>query len=258
MDVDRFHPAGTGRERGSEQVSGAVLEMTGVVKDYRGLRPLRMERLALSPGDQVALAGMDAPAAEMMTTLVTGAAVPDAGAIQVLGTLTTTITTSDAWLRLVDRIGLVTDRAALLEMLTVVQNLAMSFTLDIQPPPDHVRRDAEALAAEVGLPESSWHQPVATLDGAQRIRLRLGRAVSLGPAFLLLEHPTAQVERAAIDALALDIRAVAQRRELTTLALTGDAEFAAAMDMRVMDWNPATGLLRERRRGRWHWRTGHG
>lgn len=232
-----------------------VLEITDVVKDYRGLRPLRLQRLLLAPGEQMAVVGMDAPAAEMMTTLVTGAAVPDEGTVQVLGMSTTGISNADDWLRLVDRIGLVTERAALLELFTVVQNLAMSFTLSIDPPPDLIRARVTALAAEVGLTESTWDARVADLDGGDKMRVRLGRALALDPALLLLEHPTVQVARAQVQPLARDIKSAAVRRGLTTLALSTDEDFVDAMGLRVMHWDPAKGTLRERARGWWPFRS---
>ncbi len=187
-------------------MSSPVLDISALVKDYRGLRPLRMERLTLHAGDQVAVLGFDEPAAEMMTTLVTGASVPDAGSIHVLGTSTAGIENSDDWLRLVDRVGIVTERAVLLESLTVIQNLAMPFTLEIEPPPDDVRERAAALAAESKLPRECWDQPVGTLAGELRTRLRFARAVSLDPALVLMEHPTALVARGAVGTLAADVQ----------------------------------------------------
>lgn len=230
-------------------MSSTVLEIASLSKNYHGLRPLRIERLAVAAGEQIAILGFDAPAAEMMTTLITGAALPDAGSIRLLGTATADIPDSDAWLQLVDRIGIVTDRAALLDSLSVVQNLAITFTLDIEPPPEAVRQRAAALAAEVGLPASSWDQPVAALDDSRRTRLRLARALSHDPQIVLMEHPTATVPRAAIPSLAADIRAIAGRRGMAALTLTADGEFAATVAERIVTWDPATGALRERRRG---------
>lgn len=228
--------------------------MSEVIKDYRGLRPLRVQQLSLAPGEQITVVGMDAPAAEMMTTLLTGAALPDQGSIRVLGTSTTGITNADQWLKLVDRIGLVTDRAALLELFTVVQNLAMSFTLSIDPPPDEVRERVTTLAADVGLSESLWDRRVADLDAVDKTRVRLGRALALDPRLLLLEHATAQVARSDVRPLARDINAAAARRRLTTLVLTGDEDFVAAMGLRVMQWDAAKGTLRERARSWWPFR----
>lgn len=236
-------------------VSQPVIEVTDLVKDYRGLRPLRMQRLTLHAGDSVAVLGMDEPSAEMMTTLLTGAVAPDRGAISVLGTVTADLKDTDEWLQLVERIGLVSDRAALLEMFTVIQNLALPFTLDVDPVAADVRSRASALATEVGLPDTTWDQPVASLDGAFKTRVRLGRALSLDPSVLVLEHPTAVVEREAVKTLAGDIRTVAARRALTTLTLTADAEFANAVGARVLHWDAAHGTLQERRRGWWPFRT---
>lgn len=231
-----------------------VLEVAGLVKDYHGLRPLRLERLTLLPGEQVAVLGFDAPAAEMFTTLVTGALSPDVGAIRVLGTSTASLQNSDEWLQFVDRIGIVTVRAVLLDSMTVIQNLALPFTLSIEPPPEDARRRAEALAVEVGLPPSTWEAAVGNLDGGLRTRVRLARAVSLDPALVLLEHPTAQVDRAAVEMLARDIRTVAERRGLATLTLTADDEFARAVAPTMMTWNPADGTLHAPRRSWLPWR----
>ena len=40
------------------------LELSDIEKSYGGLRPLRIERLALGPADQVAILGIDRPGAE--------------------------------------------------------------------------------------------------------------------------------------------------------------------------------------------------
>ena len=68
------------------------------LKDYRGLRPLRIERLTLAAGEQVALLGFDQPAAEVFVNLITGATLPDPGEVRVLGRPTAAITDSADWL----------------------------------------------------------------------------------------------------------------------------------------------------------------
>src|SRR5205807_1268378 len=122
--------------------------------------------LRAAPGDRVAILGLDQVAAEVFINLATGATLPDAGEVRLFGRTTSAITDSADWLATIDRLGIVSDRAVLLDQLTVVQNLAMPFTLDIEPPPDRERARAEALAREVGLPEPSWTVPLVELDGA--------------------------------------------------------------------------------------------
>jgi ABC-type polar amino acid transport system ATPase subunit len=231
-------------------VTPPVLELSGISKDYRGLRPLRIAALTVAAGEHVAILGFDQPSAEVFVNLVTGATLPEAGEIRVLGRATSEITDSADWLATVDRFGIVSARAVLLDQLTVIQNLAMPFTLDIEPPPDDIRLRAEALAREVGLPETSWPLPVSRLDDAQRMRVRLGRAIALDPAVLLLEHASASIAREDIAALGADIRAVASARGAAVVAASADDAFARAVAARVLTLEPATGRLKELRR-RW-------
>ena len=116
-----------------------------------------------------------------------------------LGRATSEIVDGDAWLASLDRFGIVSPRAVLLDGATVAQNLAMPFTLEIDPvPPDTAARVA-ALARECGIDDVDCRRP-AEVPAAIRARVHVARAVALEPALLMLEHPTlgiAQRERAA-------------------------------------------------------------
>jgi ABC-type transporter Mla maintaining outer membrane lipid asymmetry ATPase subunit MlaF len=224
-------------------VSGPVLELKDVSKDYHGLRPLRISSLAVAPGEQVALLGFDQSTAEVFVNLVTGASLPDRGEIRLFGRPTSDISDSTDWLTVVDRFGIVSRRAVLLNSLTVVQNLAMPYTLEVEPPAAAVRERAVALAEETGLAASTLDRPVAELDALGVFSVRLARAVALDPAVLLFEHPTAEMAPADLAELATRCRAVASKRNIATVVLTADAEFAAAAASRVLTLEPATGRL---------------
>ena len=86
----------------------AVLEIAGVVKAYGGLRPLRVEQLALQPGQQVALLGIDQIGAEVLINLITGAMLPDRGDVRISGRSTALIADSEEWMALSDTVGVVT------------------------------------------------------------------------------------------------------------------------------------------------------
>ena len=226
--------------------AGTLLDLCDVEKDYRGLRPLRIKRLKIGSGEPVAVLGLDLAASEVLVNLVTGAALPDRGEVTLFGRPTSSIADSTDWLAVVDRFGIVSERAVLLEPLSVIQNLSMPFTLDIEPPPEDIRARAAALAREVDLPEAAWSRPVAALDPVGRARLRWARALALDPAILLLEHPSADLPREAVAPLAGQIRALAEHRGAAILALTADEEFAARVARRVLRLDAATGRLSER------------
>jgi predicted ABC-type transport system involved in lysophospholipase L1 biosynthesis ATPase subunit len=227
-------------------VSDPVLELTDVSKDYHGLRPLRIANLSVGPGDQVALVGFDQTSAEVFVNLVTGATLPDRGSVRLLGRATGDIADANDWLTVVDRVGIVSPRAVLLTSLSVVQNLAMPYTLEVEPPSSDVRERAVALALETGLPKASLDRAVAELDSVDGVLVRLARALALGPAIVLFEHPTAEVALADVTRLAARCRAVTSRRNVATVVLTADREFAAASSARVLDWEPASGRLTTR------------
>jgi ABC-type transporter Mla maintaining outer membrane lipid asymmetry ATPase subunit MlaF len=226
----------------------AVLELSHLVKDYRGLRPLRINQFVLSEVDQTAILGLDRPATETLINVITGAALPDSGEVRVFGRRTADITDSADWLEVVDRFGIVTERAVLLDSLTAVQNLALPFSLDIEPPSEDLRAKAIDLAREVGLAEADRDRTAGSLDGLGRARLRLGRALALAPRVLLLEHASAGIERESIGVLAGDVRRAAAARRIATLAFGADSEFASAVADRVLTLEPATGRLAARRR----------
>jgi len=227
---------------------GPIIELTELSKDYHGLRPLRIEKLNLAAGELVAILGLDQPMAETFVNLVTGATLPDRGEVRVFGQPTTAIDDSADWLAVVDRFGIVSERAVLLDALSVIQNLAIPFTLDIDPPPDDVRERASLLAREVGLREADWPRSVSELDAAGRLRIRLARALALDPNVLLLEHANAGLPADAGVALGGDIRRIASTRGCALVALTAAPPFAAAVAPQVLTLDAATGRLSERRR----------
>src|SRR5262249_14368867 len=152
----RVEPHRRRSESARRIVTGAVVQVSDLTKGYRGLRPLRIHDLVVVAGESVAIVGLDAASAEVFVNLVTGATLPDAGTIRVFDRPTSAIADGDEWLTSLDRVGIDTERAVLLDQLTVIQNLAMPFTLEIEPPPEEVRERAELMAVEVGLPPPAW------------------------------------------------------------------------------------------------------
>jgi putative ABC transport system ATP-binding protein len=196
------------------------------------------------PGERVSISGVDAPVAELLVSLITGAAVPDQGDIWTFGRRTADIADADEWLTWLDRFGIVSERGVLLESATLLQNLALPFTLEIDPVPGDVQQRVEALARECGLPSASLRTPAAELNPEVRLRAHVARALALAPRLLLLEHPTARLPGdAQTSALAADIARLCHARQLAALAMTNDEPFARAVATRNLRLDAATGEL---------------
>jgi putative ABC transport system ATP-binding protein len=222
----------------------AVLQLRAVIKDYRSLRPLRVQHLDVRRGESVALLGFDESAAEVLVNLLTAGAVPDSGEVVVFGQPTTAIADRDSWLRTLDHFGLVSERSVLLEQLTAEQNLAMPLSLTVESMPDELRRQARSLAEEIGLDESVLRRRTGELDPPMRLRVRLGRALALDPDVILAEHPNATLTPGDARAFAADLRRIAARRGAATVVMTADREFARAAARQVLVLEPSTGELK--------------
>jgi ABC-type lipoprotein export system ATPase subunit len=220
-----------------------ALTIRDVSKDYRGLRPLRVASLNLSEGEVIALVGFDQAMAEVLVRMIMGASLPDSGEVIVFGQPTTAIADGDAWLNGLDQYGLLSDRTVLVDQLTAEQTIAMPISFDVDEPTGEVRRTTRRLADEVGLAAPLLPQRVGALDAAAKVRVRLARALAKGPRLLLAEHPTASLSADDTKAFAADISRVVRTRRLTTIVLTADRGFAAAVGGDVLTLQPATGAL---------------
>ena len=188
--------------------------------------------------------GFDRGAAEVLVNLITAATVPDAGQVRVFGRATTSIDDVDSWLTSLDVFGIVSERAVVLDNMTVGENLTMPLTMAIHDVDTRTRAKVEAIAEEVGLRRADLTRPVASLTASERLRLRLGRAIAPDPRMLLAEHPNAMLEPRDLAAFAADYARIVAGRGLASIILTADSAFAAAVTPRILTLQPATGELK--------------
>jgi len=210
---------------------------------YGGLRPLRIESLHVAEGQRVSLVGVDGPAAEVLVGLLTGATLPDEGVIHLFGRETTTITDPADWFETLDRVGIVSARAALVGELSVAQNLGLAFTLSVDPMDDEVLSDVRRLAVEAGVPLDDLDKPLGAVARPTIARCHLAKAVAVSPSLLIIEHANALTTAADAPAFGRDIARVADGRRASLLAMTADDSFARAVASRVLSLDPPTGRL---------------
>lgn len=224
----------------------SVLEFLNVVKDFRGMRPLRIRSLTVAAGESVAISGLDAPAAETFINLATGAGLPDEGEVRVMGEPTSAITDGDQWIKSLDRFGVVSHRAVLLEGATVAENIAMSYSLSIDPIPPDIRAKVDALGALVDLSPAELASTVGSAGRAAAVRAHLARALSIEPAIVVLEHATLGVARDEVAPLAASIARAVAGRGVALIALTDDDVLAKGLKGRRLKLDGGTGELKGR------------
>jgi len=222
---------------------GALVHVSDVVKNYQGLRPLRVRNLRVARGQSVSLFGFDKTASEVLVNLITGSSLPDSGTVRVFGRTTTEIADSTDWLDLLQRFGLFSDRTVLVEQLTVEQNMALAHTLEVDPLADEVRREVRDVADTLGFASGLLARRVEGLHALDMALARLGRAVALKPDVLLAEHPTATLDAGERTVFAKAAAAVVARLGMAAIYVTADHAFARAVGSDALTVRPATGEL---------------
>ncbi|HJU43756.1 MAG TPA: ATP-binding cassette domain-containing protein [Vicinamibacterales bacterium] len=225
-------------------MTDALLDIKDLSKDYQTLRPLRIRELRVRPGDVLSITGIDVPGAETFVHLVTGATLPDAGEVVLFGRNTREITDSDAWLKSLDGVGMITARGILIEAFSVLQNIALSLTLEVDPIDARVVPQAGALAREAGIDAGLFDMTVGRVAPDVKMRVHLARALALGPKMLIAEHPSASLLRETVSVFGADLGRAVRARGLALICLTADDVLAKTLAGSRLELVAATGELR--------------
>lgn len=94
--------------------------------------------------------------------------------------------------------------------------------------------DEGVMAARVGLMAGQLDRSVAQLSGGERRRAALLRALSVNPELLLLDEPTASLDREAAVSVMETILELHRQRRMALLLITHDEDLAAAVADRVV------------------------
>ncbi|MET8740623.1 ABC transporter ATP-binding protein [Streptomyces sp. NPDC004728] len=131
-----------------------------------------------------------------------------------------------------ERIGYMFQSGNLLSGLTAVDQLLAAVYISAGRPRAHRSRAAEALT-RVGLGHRLRHRP-EQLSGGERQRVALARALFLSPKLLLIDEPTAAVDRSQAGELAALLAERTRQDDCVTVVATHDPAVAEDAD-RVVD-----------------------
>ena len=177
-----------------------VGEAENVSKAFGETRALVDVSLVVRAGECHALVGRNGAGKSTLVSLFTGLARPDRGAIRLAGQPAPGPADRGAWL---GRVACVYQRSMVVPPLTVAENVFLNRPVgERRSLVDWRRMRAEAhdLMLEWGF-DLDVDQEAATLTVEQRQIVEIARALSIGARFLILDEPTAALEKAAVDRL---------------------------------------------------------
>lgn len=210
-----------------------VLALSGIEKGYKRGMPgevvvLRGVSLSIARGEVVALV---APSGAGKSTLLHIAGLldaPDAGTVRLNGQDMADL--SDARRTEARRrtLGFVYQFHHLLPEFTAAENIILP-QLANGVAKAAARARAEALLARVGLADRTAHRP-AELSGGEQQRVAFCRALANGPALLLADEPTGNLDTKSADEIAALLKQVAKTWGRSVLMVTHDPRIAAYAD----------------------------
>ena len=204
---------------------GAVLlRATGLVKTFAHgparIAAVRDLDASFAAGNLYAVTGPSGSGKTTLLHLLAGLDTPDAGEVDVLGTVLSSLDRAGRAGFRRAHVGFVGQQPGLVETLSARENVELGLALRGVASAEASALAVETLAA-VGLSERA-EQRVGRLSTGEQVRVAIARALAPRPEVLLADEPTARLDQANALAVALLFARLARSRGATIVCATHD------------------------------------
>ena len=202
----------------------AIVETKNIKKTYRqgkvNVPALCGVDLIVDKGEFVALAGPSGSGKTTLLNIIGGLDLPDSGIVIVDNNKFADMNQANlASLRL-HKIGFVFQAFNLIPVLSAIENV--EYVMLLQGVPQTERHDrAKAILDDVGL-EDKYDRRPAELSGGQQQRVAVARAIVSGPAIVLADEPTANLDSKTGEGLLLMMKKMNKEKKVTFIFSTHD------------------------------------
>ena len=218
---------------GAEDVP--VIYLHEIKRQYRQgeatLTILDGAKLALWPGQSVALVGPSGSGKSTLLHIAGLLETPDDGEVYVAGAPTSQLSDIDRTQIRRSDIGFVYQSHRLLPEFTALENVMLPQMIRGLKRAETIKRSTEILAY-LGLAERITHRP-AELSGGEQQRVAIARAVANAPRVLLADEPTGNLDPHTADHVFSALMQLVKATRVAMLIATHNMDLAARMDRRV-------------------------
>ena len=207
-----------------------ILTLENIKKSYfvegHRIDVLRGVNLTMKAGERLSLTGKSGSGKSTLLNIMATLEKPDSGRLLIKGEDPAKFSDSRLSAFRNREIGIVFQFHHLLPEFTAVENAAIPLMLTC--PKKESLEKAAAMLERVGLSHRLNHKP-AELSGGEQQRVAIARALVTEPSLLLMDEPTGNLDNETGKMIIALILSIAEERNLTTLFVTHNREFAAEM-----------------------------
>jgi len=213
-----------------------VIDLRDVTKAYGTaagpFTALDRVSLRMVAGDYMAVVGKSGSGKSTLINMIAGIDRPSSGEIRVAGTRLNGLDESKLATWRGRKVGIVFQFFQLLPTLTIAENVVLPMDLCATYPARERRPKALDILARVGIADQADKLP-ATLSGGQQQRAAIARALANGPAVLLADEPTGNLDSRTADSI-LELFAGLAAGGTTVAIVTHEREIARVVDRVVV------------------------
>lgn len=198
----------------------ALIRMVGVHKSFGKKQVLRGLDLSVRRGETFVILGPSGTGKSCLLKLLVGLLEPDAGEVWVGKQRVDHAHQRVLW-EVRGRIGYLFQSSALINWLTVAENVGLPLAEHTRLRPHEIDRRVDEYLAKVHMLQSKYQMP-AELSGGQKRRVALARVLAGAPTIILYDEPTAGLDPVMTANIAALIRSVQREFGVTSILVTHD------------------------------------
>ena len=222
-----FSPAFYCNERPHQPSSGVDLVVRSLHKSFGDQKVLDGIDLEVQPGEIFVIMGPSGSGKSVLLKHLIGLETPDAGEILINGQSIGNPEIASKY-----RMALVFQSGALLNSLTVGENVGLYLAEHRLKPPEEIERIVAEKLEDVGLKDTMDKMP-AELSGGMKKRVAIARALVIEPQLILYDEPTSELDPISSVVIGNEILDLQRRIGVTSLVVSHDRDLAFGVADRI-------------------------
>lgn len=206
---------------------GVSLQVRGLRKSFNSQEVLRGIDFDVKPGEIFVIMGPSGSGKSVLLRHLIGLEPPDAGEILVNGESVQSAQTAEKY-----RLAMVFQSGALLNSLTVGENVGLYLSEHRLKPPEEIQKIVSEKLRDVGLADAADKTP-AELSGGMKKRAAIARALVSEPQLILYDEPTSELDPLSAVVIGEEILELKERIGVTSLIVSHDRDLAFGIADRI-------------------------